>query len=308
MEGKMLVTYANGDRFEGEFKAGAKNGTGIMGYKSGAKYEGSWKDGLADGKGTFTDASGWQFAGTWKQGNPHGKGVFIISGEEKYEAEFDEGRRISGSGREINIPRSKIWHDGDDHDTSCTRDAMRSGRSGSGDGRLRPAEPVPRRRLGEAPRRKEVGTDERDRYRSQQQHLGVRAMRREFLHRFERGAARQAQPVGQISQEFRRGDVRVSPRHPHRQSRQRVGYRRGWKGRQRPPGREVQRGGKGPLDARPGRGPRRRPGHLQPAVGRAHRSERRYFRRGRTRRRLQRAHREVLERRKVHQDLGQEGS
>jgi len=71
-------------------------------------------------------------------------------------------------------------------------------------------------------------------------------------------------------------------------------------------GREIQRGGKVLLTlGKPGVAGDG-PGHLQPAVGRAHRSERRYFRRGRTRRRFQRAHREVLEA-ESYKDLGQEG-
>ena len=49
------------------------------------------------------------------------------------------------------------------------------------------------------------------------------------------------------------------------------------------------------------------PGRLQSALRRGGRRQRRHLRRGRPRRGLQRAHREVLEGREVHQDLGQAG-
>src|SRR5437660_722696 len=77
MQGAMIVSYANGDRFEGEFSANTMNGPGFMSYKNGAKYEGSWKDGVRDGTGVLTDPSGARYQGEWKRNLQHGKGTNV---------------------------------------------------------------------------------------------------------------------------------------------------------------------------------------------------------------------------------------
>ena len=90
--------------------------------------------------------------------------------------------------------------------------------------------------------------------------------------------------------------------------RQRLAHRRAGKGREGTPGLQVQPGRKAPPDAREGGSRRRGSGRLQSAVRRGGRPQRRHLRGGRARRGLERAHREVLEGREVHQDLGQEGN
>lgn len=53
----------NGDKYEGDFKNGVKEGNGtffpliilgIMNYMNGDKYEGEWKDNMKNGHGNFT--------------------------------------------------------------------------------------------------------------------------------------------------------------------------------------------------------------------------------------------------------------
>jgi len=42
----------NGDKYEGDFVNGIKNGTGTLRLHTGEIYEGKWKDGKRHGKGT----------------------------------------------------------------------------------------------------------------------------------------------------------------------------------------------------------------------------------------------------------------
>lgn len=46
------LTYSNGDRYDGDFSEGKKNGQGIMTSPNGEKYDGEWKDDRRDGNGT----------------------------------------------------------------------------------------------------------------------------------------------------------------------------------------------------------------------------------------------------------------
>lgn len=47
---------------------------------NGDKYDGFWKDGKKDGNGVFNNANGDKYDGFWKDDNKDGKGVFYASG------------------------------------------------------------------------------------------------------------------------------------------------------------------------------------------------------------------------------------
>jgi len=61
-------TYANGDKYVGEFKDNKRHGQGTYIDTSGNKYVGEWKDGKKHGQGTYTDANGNNFVGIYKDG------------------------------------------------------------------------------------------------------------------------------------------------------------------------------------------------------------------------------------------------
>ena len=50
---KGIEYYNNGNRYEGDYKNGKKEGKGIMFYKNGKKDEGNWKNDEFERKGFF---------------------------------------------------------------------------------------------------------------------------------------------------------------------------------------------------------------------------------------------------------------
>ena len=50
---KVKVYYNNGDRYEGDWRNGKKEGKGIYYYNNGDRYEGDWRNDKKDGKGIF---------------------------------------------------------------------------------------------------------------------------------------------------------------------------------------------------------------------------------------------------------------
>ncbi len=59
------------------------NGTGTyyyaahtFGEESGDRYEGEWKDGKRDGRGTYYSANGDRYEGQWKDNKQHGRGTY----------------------------------------------------------------------------------------------------------------------------------------------------------------------------------------------------------------------------------------
>ena len=62
------ITYANGDKYVGEFRDDKYNGQGTYTYANGDKYVGEWRDGLPNGQGTYTSADGRVKEGIWENG------------------------------------------------------------------------------------------------------------------------------------------------------------------------------------------------------------------------------------------------
>jgi hypothetical protein len=67
LEGRGVAVMPSGNRYEGMYRDGHKNGHGVFTW-SDARYDGAWKDDLPDGLGTYTEADGTEHTGQWKQG------------------------------------------------------------------------------------------------------------------------------------------------------------------------------------------------------------------------------------------------
>ena len=61
-------TFANGDKYVGEYKDGKANGQGTYSHANGDKYVGEFKDGKKHGQGTFTAVDGRIKKGIWEKG------------------------------------------------------------------------------------------------------------------------------------------------------------------------------------------------------------------------------------------------
>ena len=90
-------TFANGDKYVGEWKAGKKSGQGTYTYPSGSKYIGEWKAGKKSGLGTYTFDNGDKYIGEWKAGKKSGLGTYTFDNGDKYVGEWKDGKK-SGLG------------------------------------------------------------------------------------------------------------------------------------------------------------------------------------------------------------------
>lgn len=66
--GHGTLTWANGNRYEGEMNGGKYEGKGVYTYANGTRYEGELKDGKPNGAGILTRPDGQVFRGTWNNG------------------------------------------------------------------------------------------------------------------------------------------------------------------------------------------------------------------------------------------------
>jgi preprotein translocase subunit SecB len=84
--------YADGSKYEGEFKDGMHNGVGIF-TSDGSTYEGEFKDDQFNGRGTMTHPNGNKYIGEFKDGFRDGKGTLNFANGDKYIGEFKDGMR-----------------------------------------------------------------------------------------------------------------------------------------------------------------------------------------------------------------------
>lgn len=78
-----MVTYPNGNRYEGEWRDNQRNGNGVLEFANGDKYDGEWKNdvqywkgkGFSKSVGTMNYANGDTFVGEWDNNLMNGKGT-----------------------------------------------------------------------------------------------------------------------------------------------------------------------------------------------------------------------------------------
>ncbi len=111
IDGSGIMAFAEGSRYEGEFRNSKFNGQGAMFYADGSNYRGGFKNGTRHGQGTFTDQRGKAQAGKWSYGSfvgntsigPNlkgcidgncidGYGTFLFPKGDKYTGTFKEGK------------------------------------------------------------------------------------------------------------------------------------------------------------------------------------------------------------------------
>ena len=103
-EGRGKYVFADGDVYEGEWKANKQEGRGISRYASGDVYEGEFKAGEKDGQGTYLYASGDIEVGFYKVDIRVGEGVLweadgrsawqLQDGKEEETISLEEAERL----------------------------------------------------------------------------------------------------------------------------------------------------------------------------------------------------------------------
>ncbi len=113
--GQGTFTYANGYKYVGEFKDDLPNGQGTFTYANGDKYVGEFKDDKYNGQGTYTFANGNKHVGEYKDNNRNGQGTFTFANGAKYVGEYKDDLP-NGQGIEYradgSVGRSGLWTNG----------------------------------------------------------------------------------------------------------------------------------------------------------------------------------------------------
>lgn len=92
-DGWGVYHYANGDRYEGEFANDMKVGRGTMAFAGGDRFTGEFKSDMINGKGTMVYRNGNRYAGDFKNALRHGNGVLTFRNGDVYKGDFSEDQR-----------------------------------------------------------------------------------------------------------------------------------------------------------------------------------------------------------------------
>lgn len=89
---KTTLTYDQGHiKYTGYVINHRMNGQGTLVYANGDKYEGDFKQGVFEGQGTFTSRTGWSYKGDFKKGQADGKGTLKAKNNKVYKGTFKQG-------------------------------------------------------------------------------------------------------------------------------------------------------------------------------------------------------------------------
>ena len=90
-EGRGVFRHADGDVYEGEFKAGFAEGRGVYRWANGNVYDGEWKADKKEGRGVYRYATGAVYDGEWKADKREGRGVYRYASGRVYDGEWKAG-------------------------------------------------------------------------------------------------------------------------------------------------------------------------------------------------------------------------
>ena len=83
----------SGDRYEGQWKDGKRDGQGTWFFTNGDRYEGQWKDNKQHGRGTHYFANGNRYESEWKRGERNVRLTWYFTNGDRYEGDWKDGKR-----------------------------------------------------------------------------------------------------------------------------------------------------------------------------------------------------------------------
>ena len=92
-DGRGTYTWPSGQCYEGEFLGDEKHGRGVLTLYDGERYEGEFENGKWHGHGTYTWPSGQYYKGEFRNNDRHGTGTQTWQNGKRYRGEFQDDKQ-----------------------------------------------------------------------------------------------------------------------------------------------------------------------------------------------------------------------
>lgn len=96
-DGWGTMVFASGNRYDGEFREGKRNGCGTLTFSNGRRYVGQFQNDQFAGVGVWTLENGDRFVGTFQNNRCHGEGVFIFQDGTFERGTWRDGEQVNGN-------------------------------------------------------------------------------------------------------------------------------------------------------------------------------------------------------------------
>lgn len=95
-DGKAIMVFPSGNRYDGEFQNGQRNGCGTLSFSNGRSYMGQFEDDQFNGQGVWTLETGERYVGDFLDNRCHGEGTFFFTDGTSEQGRWEDGEQIDG--------------------------------------------------------------------------------------------------------------------------------------------------------------------------------------------------------------------
>jgi serine/threonine protein kinase len=96
-DGRGIMVFPSGSRYDGEFHNGQRNGCGTYSFANGRRYIGQFKDDQFDGLGIWLLGDGNRYVGEFKVNRCHGEGIFLFKDGRSERGTWQDGKLKNGN-------------------------------------------------------------------------------------------------------------------------------------------------------------------------------------------------------------------
>lgn len=95
-DGKVVMLFPSGNRYDGEIKDSKRNGCGTLTFANGKRYVGEFKDDQFSGQGIWMLGNGNRYVGAFSHNKCQGKGIYLFADGTSKRGVWNDGRLVNG--------------------------------------------------------------------------------------------------------------------------------------------------------------------------------------------------------------------
>ena len=96
-DGKATMVFSTGNRYDGQFQGGRRNGCGTYSFKDGRRYIGQFKDDQFEGLGIWLLGDGDRYVGRFQKNRCDGEGIFLFKDGRFERGTWKNGKQVNGT-------------------------------------------------------------------------------------------------------------------------------------------------------------------------------------------------------------------